>query len=86
MQKILKNLNSLEKIAKPFQFQQKKKLQELVKMEKKLQKPYPTDYNLLIVQNLWQVRYKILLIILLKEYVKINVNIDTIIIISIVRD
>ena len=55
-------------------------------MEKKLQKPYPTDYNLWIVQNLWQVRYKILLIILLKEYVKINVNIDTIIIISIVRD
>ena len=26
------------------------KLQELIKMEKKLQKPYPTDYNLLKAQ------------------------------------
>ena len=28
-----------------FQFQQKKKLQELIKIEKKSQKPYLTDYN-----------------------------------------
>ena len=34
-EKILKN-------TKPFQFQQNKKLQELVKTGKKLQKPYPT--------------------------------------------
>ena len=30
-------------------------------MEKKLQKPYLTDYNLLIVQNLWQAHSQILL-------------------------
>ena len=30
-----------------------KKLQELVKMEKKLQKPYLIDYNLLKAQVLW---------------------------------
>ena len=28
------------------------KLQELIKMEKKLQKPYPTDCNLLKAQDL----------------------------------
>ena len=39
------------KTAYPFQFQQKKKLQKLVKMEKKLQKPYLTDYKLLIAQD-----------------------------------
>ena len=29
-------------------------------MEKELQKRYFTDYNLLIVQDLWEVRYQIL--------------------------
>ena len=36
-----------------------KKLQELMKMKKKLQKIYPTDYNLLLAQDLWQSHYQI---------------------------
>ena len=48
-------------------------------MEKNLQKPYSTEYNLLIVQDLWQAYYQILLIILLKEFIKVNVNKDTVI-------
>ena len=49
-------------------------------MENKLQKIYPTDYSyrLLIVQNLWQALY-ILSIIFLKEFIKLNVNTDTMI-------
>ena len=31
-----------------------KKLQELIKMEKKLKEMYFTDYNLLIAKDLWQ--------------------------------
>ena len=38
------------------------------------QKPYFTDYNLLTVQYLWQPHYQILLIILLKEFIKLVVN------------
>ena len=45
-------------------------------MEKKLQKPYPTDYNSLIAQDLLQAHYQILLIILLKEFIKLNPNMD----------
>ena len=45
-------------------------------MEIKLQKIYLTYYNLLIVQDLWQVHYQILSIIFLKEFVKLNVNTD----------
>ena len=41
-------------------------LQELVKMEEKLQGPYPTDKSLLIGQDLWQAHDQILLIIILK--------------------
>ena len=49
-------------------------------MDKKLQKSYPIDYNLSEVQDLRQVHYKILLIILLKEFKKlISGNIDVII-------
>ena len=48
-------------------------------MKKKLQKIYPTDYNLLIVQDLWQAHNQILLIIFLKEFIKLNVNTDTMI-------
>ena len=48
-------------------------------MEKKLKKLYLTYYNLLIAQDLWQVLYQILLIIFLKEFIKLNVNMDTII-------
>ena len=43
-----------------FSSNRKKKLKELVKTEKKLQKPYLTDYNLVTVQDLWQARYQIL--------------------------
>ena len=48
-------------------------------MEEKLQKPYPTDYNLLIVQDLWQAHYQVLLIIVLKEFIKLNVNRNTVV-------
>ena len=48
-------------------------------MEKHLQNIYPTYYNLLIAEDLWQVFYQILLIIFLKEFVKLNVNTDTMI-------
>ena len=48
-------------------------------MEKKLQKPYLINYNLLIAQDLWQAHYQILLIILLKKFIKLNANIDMII-------
>ena len=43
-------------------------------MEKKLQKLYLTDYNLLKAQSLWEAHYQILLILLLKEVIKINVQ------------
>ena len=48
-------------------------------MENNLQKIYPTDYNLLIAQNLWQPHYQILSIIFLKKFIKLNVNTDTMI-------
>ena len=41
-------------------------------MKKKLQKLYLADYNLLTVKDLWQAHYQILLIILLKELIKLN--------------
>ena len=47
-------------------------------MEKKLQKPYPTGFYLLTVQDLWQAHYQILLIILLKKFIKLNVKMDMI--------
>ena len=50
----------------------KRKLRELIKMEKKLQKLYPTEYNLLTAQALWQTHNQILSIILLKEFMKLN--------------
>ena len=45
-------------------------------MEKNLQKPHLTNNNLMIEQDLWQANYQILLIILLKKFVKLNVNMD----------
>ena len=48
-------------------------------MEKKLQKIYPTYYNLLIMQDLWQADYQILSIIFLKEFIELNINLDTMI-------
>ena len=43
-------------------------------MKKKLQKLYLTDYNLLTTQDSWQAHLQILLIILLKEFIKLNVQ------------
>ena len=43
-------------------------------MEKKLQTPYLTHYHLLIVQDLWEAHYQILLIISLKAFIKLNAN------------
>ena len=48
-------------------------------MQKKLQKPYPTDYDLLIPQDLWQAHYQVFLIILMKEFIKLTVNTSTMI-------
>ena len=42
-------------------------------MEKKLQKIYLTFYHLFIAQDLWQAHYRILTIIFLKEFLKLNV-------------
>ena len=47
-------------------------------MEKKLQKPYLTNYNLFIVQGIKQTHYKILLIILLQKSMKLIANMDMI--------
>ena len=48
----------------------------MIKIEKKLQKPYPTDNNLLIAQDLWQAHYQVFLIISPKEFIKLDVNIN----------
>ena len=48
-------------------------------MEKKLQKTYLTYNSLLIAKDLWQAHYQILPIIFLKEFIKLNVNTDTMI-------
>ena len=61
------------------QFQQRKRLRELIKMERKLQEIYLTYYNLLIEQDLWQDHYQILPIIFIKEFIKLHVNTDTMI-------
>ena len=45
-------------------------------MENKLQKTYPTDYNLLTVQDLRQAHFQTLSIIRLMEFIKLNVNLD----------
>ena len=56
-----------------------KEMIRIKKNENKLQKPYSSDYNLLIAQDLWQVHYQALLIILLKEFIKSNENLNTMI-------
>ena len=48
-------------------------------MEETLQKMYLTYCNLFIAQELWQAHYQILSIIFLKEFIKLNVNTDTMI-------
>ena len=40
----------------------------------KLQKTYPTDYNLLIVQDLWEAHDQMQLLILVVEFIKLKVN------------
>ena len=57
----------------------KKKLQKLLKMEKKLQKIYPPYCSLAIAQDLWQAHCQILSIIFLKEFIELNANSDTMI-------
>ena len=53
-------------------------LQGLIKMEK-LHTIYPKYYNLLIAQDLWKAYYQILSTIFLKEFIKLNLNTDTLI-------
>ena len=48
-------------------------------MEKTLQKIYLRYYNLLIAQDLSQVLHQISSIFFLKEFINLNVNMDTII-------
>ena len=48
-------------------------------MDKKLETTYLTNCNLLIEQDLRQAHYRILLIVSLKEIIKINANMDIII-------
>ena len=55
------------------------KLQELIKMEKKSQKPYLADYDLLAAQDLCQAQYQILLIVFLKEFIKLNAKVNIVI-------
>ena len=45
-------------------------------MENKLQKKYPTSYNLLIAQDLWQAHCQILPIIFPKKFIELNLNTD----------
>ena len=45
------------------------------KKENKSQKPYIAVYNLLTAQVFWQAHYQILLIILLKKFIKLNVKV-----------
>ena len=46
------------------------------KNKEQITKIYLTYYNLFIAQGLWQVLHQILLIIFLKEFIKVNVNTD----------
>ena len=45
-------------------------------MEKKLQKVCLVDYKWLLAKDFWQVHYQILLIISLKKFIKLNVNMN----------
>ena len=48
-------------------------------MEQILQKLYLTYYNLLMAQDLWQAHDQIFSITFLMEFIKLNVNTDTMI-------
>ena len=56
-----------------------KEVTRIDKNRTKSENPYLTDYNLLIAQDLWQAHYQILLIIWLKEFIKLNVKMNMII-------
>ena len=45
-------------------------------MEKKLQKTYIANFNLLIAQHLWQAHYQILSTVFVKEFKELSENID----------
>ena len=45
-------------------------------MEKKLQKVCLVDYKWLLAKDFWQVHYQILLIISLKKFIKLNINMN----------
>ena len=45
-------------------------------MKKKLHKIYLTYYSLVIAHDLWQAHYKIYSVIVPKELIKLNVNMD----------
>ena len=53
----------------------RKNLEEL----EKITKIDITDYNLLLVKDIWQVHYQVFSIIYLKKLIKLNVYTDTII-------
>ena len=53
-----------------------KEVSRIGKNREKLQKRYPIDYSLLIGQDLRQANNQTLFIILLKEFIKLNVNMD----------
>ena len=56
-----------------------KEVTRINKKRGKSRKLYLTDHNLVIPQDLWQSHYQILLKILLKEFKKLNVNMNTMI-------
>ena len=49
------------------------------KFENFMETFYPTHYKLMIVEDLWGAYCRILLITLLKEFIKLNVNTNTVI-------
>ena len=61
------------KIQSLFSSNKKNKFKGLIKREK-IPKAYLTNCNLLMVQDLWQAPCQILFIILLEEFIKLNVN------------
>ena len=51
----------------------------MIRKKNKFQKLYLTDCNSLIVQDLLQAHHQIILITILKEFMKLNVNTNTMI-------
>ena len=56
-----------------------KKVLRIDKNEEEIQKKFLTCYNLLLKQDSWQVHYQILSIIILKKFIELNLNMDTMI-------